>query len=268
MSGDEGRVAWTEETCRVGGSDLIVLKAGHGKPVLLLHEELGHPGALRWHDEVAASRELVTPLHPGFGRSPRADWISNVRDLAGFYAAFVRERKLAPVDVIGMSFGGWIAAEMLATDPSLFGKMVLVAPPGIRPPEGEIFDIFRVTAKKFVQLSVADPSRTPEFASLYGGVQTPEQFEAWEDARAEIARLAWSPYLFNPSLPHLLELVSPPPTLLVWGAEDTVVPPSASAVYAKCLKGAKQLLLDGCGHRPEIEKRDEFVAAVRGLLAA
>jgi pimeloyl-ACP methyl ester carboxylesterase len=262
------RLVWTEESCRIGGVDLMVLKAGRGKPLLILHEEMGHPGALRWHEELAADRTLVAPLHPGFGRMPRIEWISSVRDLAGYYAAFVRAEKLAPVDVVGISFGGWIAAEMLAADPGLFSKIVLVAPPGIRPPQGEIFDLFRVTAKKFVQATVTDPARTPEFESLYGGSQTPEQFEAWEDARAEIARLAWSPYLFNPSLPHLLELVAAPPTLVVWGREDAIVPPSAAAVYARCIPGAKQLLIDGCGHRPEIEAREQFVESVSGFLRA
>ena len=59
-----------------------------------------------------------------------ADWIMNIRDLAGFYQRFVREQKLAPVDVIGFSLGGWIAAEMAAANPAQFSKMILVAPVG------------------------------------------------------------------------------------------------------------------------------------------
>ena len=64
-----------------------------------------------------------------------ADWISSIRDLAGFYSAlYVREQKLAPIDVIGFSLGGWIAAEMAAANPAQFSKMILVAPVGVRPP--------------------------------------------------------------------------------------------------------------------------------------
>lgn len=47
------------------------------------------------------------------------------------------------------------------------------------------------------------------------------------------------------------------------GQKDAVVPPSAANAYARCLQGAKQLLLEGCGHRPEIERREPFVDAVR-----
>src|SRR2546423_11308808 len=266
MSAADGRLRWTEEKVRVGDADLMLLKAGKGKPVLILHEELGHPGALGWQDDLGAKRTLVIPLHPGFGRTPRCEWIANVRDLAAFYAAFVRSQKLIPVNVIGFSFGGWVAAEMMAADPALIRRAVLVAPPGIRPKDGDIFDLFRVTAKKYVQATVLEPGATPEFSALFGGEQTPEQFEAWEDARAEIARLAWAPYLFDPSLPHRLALIPAPPTLLVWGREDRIVPVEVCEAYAKCLSGAKQAIFEHCGHRPEIEKRESFVKEVQSFL--
>lgn len=253
-----------EETHKVGADDLIVLKAGSGKPILVLHEELGYPGWQKWNDALASKRQLITPLHPGFGRTPRADWIMNIRDLAAFYARFVREQKLAPVEVIGFSLGGWIAAEMAANDPALFSKMVLVAPAGIRPPEGEIMDLFTVPAYTYLRRSVVNEN-TPEFRSLYGGGDTPEAYEAFEDARAETARLAWQPYMFNPSLPHLLESVGVP-TLLAWGREDKVVPFSAASVFQKSLKNSRLAAFDTCGHRPEIEKSDQFIKEVQSFL--
>jgi len=266
MSAANGRLRWTERTVRVGDTELVELEAGQGKPLLVLHEEQGHPGALRWYDDLGGSRKLITPLHPGFGKTARCDWIANVRDLAAFYAAYVRSQKLEPVDVIGFSFGGWLAAEMIAMDPGLVRRAVLVAPPGIRPRAGEIFDLFRVTAKKFVQASVLEPGATAEFSSLFGGEQTPAQVEAWEDARAEIARLAWAPYLFDASLPHRLRLVAAGPTLLVWGRQDAIVPVEVCETYASSLSGSKQIVLERCGHRPEIEQRERFVKEVQSFL--
>jgi pimeloyl-ACP methyl ester carboxylesterase len=257
---------WSEERHRLCGIELVVLRAGQGKPLLVLHEELGHPGPLRWHEDVASRRTLLIPLHPGFGRTERVEWIGGMRDLACFYARFLREQKHAPIDVIGFSFGGWLAAEMVANDPSLFSRMILVGAAGVRPPEGEILDLFRVTAKAYLRDSVADIGATTEFASLYGGEQTPEQVEAWEDARAETARLAWAPYMFNPSLPHLLEGVRGVPALLLWGAEDRVVPQSAGQVYERSLADAKRVVFDGCGHRPEIETREAFVRELQSFL--
>jgi pimeloyl-ACP methyl ester carboxylesterase len=217
---------------------------------------------------MAREHSLIIPLHPGFGVTPRADWIWNIRDLAGFYARLIREQKLDPLDVIGFSLGGWVAAEMAANNQGQFRRMVLVGPVGVRPPEGqgEILDIFQLMAPAELAASVVDPDNTPEFDQLYGGIG-PAAFELWEDARAETARLAWVPYLHNPSLPHLLGVIDKLPTLLVWGREDKVSPLSAGQLYNKSIAGSKLVVLDHCGHRPEIEKNAEFLREVKGFLS-
>ena len=38
--------AWREETVAVDGTSLIVERGGAGRPVLVLHDELGNPGWL------------------------------------------------------------------------------------------------------------------------------------------------------------------------------------------------------------------------------
>lgn len=255
-----------EENYSVGADQLIVLKGGSGKPLLVLHEELGYPGWMKWNAALSERRTIVTPLFPGFGKTPRAEWVVNVRDLGSFIARFVREQSLAPIDVIGFSLGGWIAAEMAAADPNIFSKIVLVAPVGIRPPEGVIMDLFTVPALVYLRDSVRDAASTAEYAALYDGGVSPEQYEAFEDARAQTALLAWQPYMFNPSLPHLLEGAVKSPTLIVWGRDDKVVPVSAAAVYQKSIKGSRLLALDACGHRPEIEKSDQFIKEVQNFL--
>src|SRR5262249_10875721 len=131
-----------EQSLRVGANDLVVIQGGSGQPVLVLHEELGHPGWMQWHNELAGSRTLMIPQHPGFGKTPLIKWIRNVRDLACFYSRFIREQGLVPIDVIGFSLGGYIAAEMAVNDAKQFRHMVLVGAAGIKPPEGEIADLF------------------------------------------------------------------------------------------------------------------------------
>src|SRR6516225_11857143 len=108
---DDGR-EWRQETVRVGETDLMLVKGGKGKPLLILHEELGYPGWMKWNSSLARERTLMIPMHPGFGATAPPEWIRSARDLAGFYSLFVREQKLAPLDVIGFCFGGWVAAEM------------------------------------------------------------------------------------------------------------------------------------------------------------
>jgi pimeloyl-ACP methyl ester carboxylesterase len=133
---------WTEEVTHVAGSDLAIIKGGQGKPLLVLHEELGHPGWMSWHAALAKERTLIIPVQPGLGKSTKIEWIRNIHDLAMWYSWVLREMNLAPVDVIGFSTGGWTAAELATINSKQLRKLVLVAPAGIKPPEGEIMDTF------------------------------------------------------------------------------------------------------------------------------
>ena len=265
MSGSSPQ--WIEETIGVANTELTFIRGGTGRPLLILHEELGHPGWLGWQSALAREHTLHIPLHPGFGKSPRVEWIGNVRDLACFYSRVLRDMELGPIDVIGFSFGGWVAAEMLVSCAHQFRRMVLVAPTGIRPPEGEIMDMFIVTARAYLDASVHDPTNTPEFNALYDGAATPQQFEDLEAAGAEVARLAWQPYMYNPSLGPLLEGVSGVPTLVVIGKQDKIVPASAGQVYQSSIRDSELVMLESCGHRPEIEKSQEFVDRVQTFLS-
>ncbi len=260
-------IAPAEETIAVANARLAMIKGGAGKPLLILHDELGYPGWMTWNESLAHERTLLIPLQPGFGKTPRLEWIRSFRDLAGFYSQVVRELRLDPIDVIGFSAGGFIAAEMAACDPKIFSRMVLVAPMGLKPEHGEIMDIFPITMRTHLRATVADPFATPEFTKLYGGEMTPAQFEAFEDARAESARIGWEPYMHNPSLPHLLHATTIP-TLLVWGTRDKVVPRGCIEAYQKAIAGAQLGLIENVGHRPEIENSAEFERLVIKFLAA
>ena len=258
---------WSEETVRVAETDLALIKGGTGKPLLIFHDELGYPGWMSWNAALAETRTLMIPLQPGFGKTPRLDWVCNYRDLAGFYSQVLREMRLEPIDVIGFSAGGFIAAEMAAADPKIFSHIVLVAPMGIKPREGEILDFFALTIRHHLRATVAEPEKTPEFAHIYGGEMTPAQFEAFEDARAETARIGWEPFMHNPSLPFLLRGLTTP-TLLVWGTRDAVVPRSCIGEYRRVIPGAQVVELNGLGHRPEIEDALSFERAVETFLMA
>jgi pimeloyl-ACP methyl ester carboxylesterase len=259
--------SFIEETVAAAGVELALLRGGSGKPLLILHDELGYPGWMAWNEKLAQDRTLLIPLQPGFGKTPRIDWIRSYRDLAGFYSQVLRELRLEPIDVIGFSAGGFIAAEMAAADPNIFSHMVLVAPMGIKPADGEIMDFFAVTVGNHLLATIADPVKSPEFGKLYGGQMTPERFEAFEDARSETARIGWEPFMHNPSLPYLLRGLKTP-TLLIWGTRDVIVPRGCIDAYRAAIAGAQVVEVEGVGHRPEIENVVEFDRAVRKFIAA
>ena len=65
-------ITWTEETVEVAGCRINLIKGGSGDPLLVLHDEMGHPGWLRWHETLAQDHTLYIPWHPGFG--PSMNW--------------------------------------------------------------------------------------------------------------------------------------------------------------------------------------------------
>ena len=258
---------WTEETVEVAGTRLQLVKGGSGEPLLSLHDELGHPGWLRFHEALAQQHTLYIPLHPGFGKSERLEWIMNMRDIAGWYLDALDDLGLGRVQAIGFSLGGWLAAEMATMCPELFKRLVLVSAMGIRPPSGEIYDMFLQVAREFMRASFFDPANTPEFQKVCPDTPTPEQAEAWELAREEACRLGWRPYMHYPSLLHLLRRLRKLPTFVVWGRQDMIVPLSVAEVYQASIPGSQLAVLDDCGHHPEIEQADEFVRQVQAFLA-
>jgi len=257
----------SEELINVAGVGIQLVKGGTGEPLLVLHDETGHHEWLNFHAALAQNYNLHIPSHPGFGKSPRIEWIMNMRDLAGWYLQALDELGLGPVSVVGFSLGGWLAAEMATMCPHQFKNMVLVSPPGIKPPNGEIYDMFLEVIQDFITASVLDPAKAEEFQRLCPSEPSPERVEAWEVAREEACRLAWRPYMYDPALPHLLRRVKELPTLIVWGREDGIVPLSAGEVYHQSIDGSTLTVLEDCGHRPEIEKPTELVDLVHRFLS-
>ena len=258
---------WTEEMVQAAGARIQLVKGGSGEPLLILHDELGHPGWMRFHDALAAEHTLYIPSHPGFGKSERLDWIMAMRDMAGWYLAALDDLELSPVNAVGFSLGGWLAAEMATMRPHAFKRLVLVAPAGIKPPVGEIYDMFLAVSQQYIKDGVHDPDNVEELARLCPEEPSDEQIEAWEDAREQSSRLAWKPYMHYPGLPHLLRGVRDLPTLILWGRNDPIVPVSAGQVYNESIEGSRLVVLDDCGHRPEIERPDDFVREVVRFLA-
>jgi pimeloyl-ACP methyl ester carboxylesterase len=258
---------WVDTTVQIGAVPVSVLRGGTGAPLLVLHDELGFPGIMQWNRELAGSRELIIPYQPGCGITPRIDWFRGYRDVGAFYNRMVRDLGLAPLDVIGFSAGGYIAAEMAAACPGLIRRMMLVAPLGIRPSEGEIFDFFAVPTRTHVAATVAR-REAPEFAEIYGGDMTPVAFELFETARGEAARLGWEPFMYDPSLPFRLAGAASVPTLIAWGDADAVVPRSCVDGYAAAIPDSSIAVFPGCGHRPEIEDPDGFARSVTAFLSS
>ena len=157
---------WSEEIVEAAGGPVQLAKGGQGDPLLIFPDEIGDRTWLNYHQQLAQDYNLVLPSYSGFGATKRREWILGIRDLAGWYLELMDDLGLGQVNAIGFSMGGWLAAEIASMYPQAFKKLVLVGPLGIRPPTGEIYDMFLVTAKQFIAEGFLDPESVPEFATL------------------------------------------------------------------------------------------------------
>jgi len=255
-----------EELINVGGTHLRLLTGGAGEPLLVLHGMEGSLGWPRYAQALAEHFTVYLPSHPGFDGSERPVWLNSIPDLVCFYTWFLEQQDLEGVRVVGFSLGGWLAAEIAATTRHAFSKLLLVAPAGIKPREGDITDLFILHPNRIRDLTFHSPQQVPEYDRLYPPEPTPEQREQAVQNREMAVRLTWKPYMHDPRLPHLLARVTAP-TRIVWGRQDKIIPVECGALYQQAIPGAELVVLDQCGHAPHLEKPDEFMAVAWPFLS-
>ena len=254
-------VSWNETDMTIAGSKMHLLRGGSGRPVLVLHHDIGTLDRLPFYDALADRFDVIVPSHPGFGVEERPQWLRHPRDLASLYQWLLAELGVERASLVGLGFGGWVAAEMAALAPRDFHRLVLVGAMGVKPPEGFIYDQAIVS---YIDYARAGFKQQAAFEKVYGEVST-DQLVAWDLCREMCFRIAWKPYMYSQTLPHLLGGVRAP-ALVVWGDDDQIVPPSAGEIYAKALPGARRETIAGAGHCVALEQPDALARLVVGFI--
>src|SRR5438067_11405129 len=101
------------ERRKIKGLDIELIERGHGPPLLFLHPGIGIDPRAAFLDELAQRVRVIAPSHPGFGGSDQPPSFTTIDDLAYFYLDLLDELALDDVTLVGVSLGGWIAAEMV-----------------------------------------------------------------------------------------------------------------------------------------------------------
>jgi pimeloyl-ACP methyl ester carboxylesterase len=289
---DTGREHWLE----ADGFDVHAVTWGEGDTrVLLVHGLGGH--TISWEPSAAGLAErlhaTVTAVDlPGFGltRLPRGR-----RAALGTHGRVLRAllERSGPAAVAGNSMGGALGIGLAARHPDLVRALVLVDPalprPAMNPaqwtvmarlapmlvpmvgaqfmaargrilgPERLVDDMMGWT---LCDLSRLDPELRRRLVEL---ARTRRGFPEAPAAYAESARgLFW--YLTRNMRADEARVSSP--TLIVHGAEDKLVPVAAARALAARRPEFALELIDDCGHAPQLEIPEQFLAAVVPWLAS
>lgn len=216
--------------------DLTVETLGSGPAVLAVHGGRG-PGSMRHLvARLGADHEVLLPTHPGWDGQSRDPAIASVPDLARRYLRLLLDADLSDVTVVASSFGGWVAAELALLAPrDAIGRLVLLNPVGPAPTPSEM-----------------GQRRLPEAPAVV-------------DPSLDLVRSYTGPAMSSPDLSERLGAVEQP-TLVVWGADDPVLPPAYGQRMAADLGNATCTFIPGAGHLPHEDAPEQTLAAIRGFL--
>jgi pimeloyl-ACP methyl ester carboxylesterase len=254
----------TAEYIEARGIRIWMTRGGDGPPLLYL------PGATADEDDPALTLlttdfRVYRPDHPGFGRSDDDPAADSVLDLAFRYLDMLDTLALDRICLAGLSLGGWIAAQIAVLAPDRVTKLVLADPAGLRPPV-PVPDIFTLDPVELAMLASHEPrSRQAAVTAARGMAGDPERFARYLRNRAATAHLAWNPYLHDPKLAGRLHRIACA-VLLIWGAQDRLLPPDSARAWLEALPTARLELLENAGHRPQAEQPAAFAALVREFL--
>lgn len=262
-------VSWTDDTVEIASVTLHVTRSG-GDPqrggrgtLLVLHHDIGTPDRLPFYDALAAQGDVLVPHFPGWGKSQRAEWLRSPRDIGAMMSWLLADLDIGEVSLVGLGYGGWVAAEMASQAPQRFHRLVLVGAHGVKPSEGDILDQAIIS---YIDYPKAGFHEEAAFARVFGDVST-DQLVAWDIAREMSFRTAWKPYMYSQTLPHLLGGIRTP-ALVVWGDDDRIVPISAGQAYTRALRNATMTTIAGAGHFVDMEKPAELAKLVTEFVAA
>ena len=245
----------------IAGVELEMFERGRGAPILYLHGGGGIALDLPFIDLLGRDRRIIAPSHPGFGKSSLPDWLDSVDDIAHIYLELMDRLGLTRTDIVGLSIGGWIAADLATKAPERLERLVLIGPVGVKtgPPDRlDVPDVFAMSQDKLDRLRFHDPAKNPvDLASM-----PEEELHILARNRETLALLTWEPYMHNPKLKHRLHRVNVP-TLFLRGASDGIICAEYLERYAALVPQARTETIAEAGHLPQVEQ--PAVTAVKVL---
>jgi pimeloyl-ACP methyl ester carboxylesterase len=165
----------------------------------------------------------------------------------------------------GLSFGGWIAAEIAIKSSGRIAQLILADAVGIKLGDREhrdIADIFTLRQSDVDRLAYHDP----KLAAVDHATISEDDALIMFRNREATALFAWSPYMYDPKLAGRLHRIRMP-TLILWGASDRIASPDYGRAYGKLIPGAQFELIDQAGHYPHLEQPELFAQKIADFVS-
>jgi pimeloyl-ACP methyl ester carboxylesterase len=248
---------FAREILTVDGVKTAVFTAGKGEPLVFLHGASTMEGfdfAEAWTDRF----RVIVPHHPGFGQSDDDPTFTDLHDYVMHYLKLFDLMKLDKVNLVGLSFGGYIAARFASHHGNRVKKLGLIAPAGMIDAKYPPLDILAAPGETIPGLLVSNfdviKKHLPEKPDLdFIGERYRET--------GTVARLLWERPMDRKFLRHLHRIDMP--TMIVWGDEDKLVPVQQTETWRKFIPKADIKIFKGAGHLVHLEKPEAVEALAK-----
>jgi pimeloyl-ACP methyl ester carboxylesterase len=271
---------------KAGKARISTLTAGDGIETVILIHGLGS-NKTSFFETVSA----LTPEYkvhaidlPGFGSSSKP--LRAPYDAAWFARAVGRFMDAEGIDrahLVGNSLGGRVAIEVGLQSPDRVRSLSLLCPSMAWRRRRHFVPVVRLLRPELAAIphSFGDALVRQQFWSMFSrperihpsaaDVAVEEFLRTYRSVNGRIAFHASARhiYLEEPKGPtgfytRLRELE--PPAMFVWGDEDPLVPLAFSRYVRDALPGAKQVVLEQCGHVPQVEHPVDANALVHDFI--
>ncbi|MFD6107960.1 alpha/beta fold hydrolase, partial [Nocardia salmonicida] len=257
------------------GISIAYDEAGAGPPIVFLHNLGGDRHIWRAQFDALKHNHRVFAIDLiGYGDSDAPDSGYTVENYLAMVTAFLEERDLRDVTLVGHCFGSALSLLYTRRDPDRVRSLVLsspLTPATLRPTRtawaaalGRRLHIDSVLAR----VRIPGPVAGLLVAEQLGSENAPAEIvahlrESWTEPRRLMVTAAISREI--PLLGELDSFVPPagfPPVTTIWGSRNRVLCARAGATLNRTLKPSRAIVVDGAGHLVMVESPEQVTAAV------
>ncbi len=262
----------------IDGVRIHYQEKGTGTPLLLLHGFTS--STYSWKDvfePLSKTFRVIAVDFKGFGFSDKPDGDYSRSAQAALIAHLLDYLKIDRAWLCGNSMGGEIALNVALINPQRVAGLILIDSGGVKVPGsgslapgyllipvvGRVLTALSLTSDKLVrqglEKSFYDRSKVTEerVATYYRPLQTRGGQLAALRARTQADRLPIEQNLSRINVP----------TLIIWGAQDALIPLEAGRKMSSLIKNSKLVVFENCGHLPEEEMPARVVNEVEPYIA-
>ena len=243
---------------RGGDFQAEVVRGGDGPPLLYLHGAIGQKGWAPFLERLSRQFTVYAPYMPGYGNASGLEHLEDLHDLIIYHFALLDALDVPRAHIVGHSLGGMIAAEMAAMAPGVVDRLALVSPAGLWRDEEPVADLLALNADELLERLTA----MPDGADSLDGLRDMLSRDRMQDIAAA-GKFLWP--IPDRGLKRRAYRIKSP-TLILWGGEDRINPPSYAADFQSLITGSRTATLLNAGHLLMLEQADAFADAVAGFL--